>query len=64
MPFGGKVLYLSCILDLFNSEIVAYSIGEVQDTALVLDTLNQLTNLSEGAILHSDQGSVYTSAAY
>lgn len=43
---------------------MAYSIGKVQDTALVLDTLNQLKNLSEGAILHSDQGSVYTSAAY
>lgn len=64
LPFGGKVLYLSSILDLFNGEIVAYTIGDVQDTALVIDTLNQLPKLPEGIILHSDQGSVYTSAAY
>lgn len=64
LPFGGKVLYLSSILDLFNGEIVAYTIGETQDTSLVLDTLNQLTSLPEGAILHSNQGSVYISAAY
>ena len=35
-----------------------------QDTEFVLDTLNQLPALPEGCILHSDQGSVYTSYAY
>jgi len=63
LPFGGKTLYLSSILDLFNGEIVAYSIADKQDTAFVLDTLNQLPDCS-GAILHSDQGSVYTSLSY
>ncbi|WP_400162572.1 IS3 family transposase [Brevibacillus sp. TJ4] len=63
LPFGGKTLYLSSILDLFNGEIVAYSIADKQDTAFVLDTLNQLP-LTEGSMLHSDQGSVYTSQAY
>ncbi|MBE1445383.1 transposase InsO family protein [Paenibacillus sp. OAS669] len=63
LPCGGKMMYLSCILDLFNGEIVASSIADRQDTALVLDTLNQLPSLP-GAILHSDQGSVYTSQAY
>lgn len=63
LPFGGKMLYLSSILDLFNGEIVAYSIADKQDTALVLDTLNQLPHLP-GTLLHSDQGSVYTSQAY
>ena len=29
-----------------------------------MDTLNQLAELPEGCILHSDQGSVYTSYAY
>ncbi len=62
-PFGGRMLYLSSILDLFNGEIVAYSIADKQDTAFVLDTLRQLPSLP-GAILHSDQGSVYTSLAY
>lgn len=63
LPFGGKTLYLSSILDLYNGEIVAYSIADKQDTAFVLDTLGQLPDLP-GTILHSDQGSVYTSQAY
>ena len=61
--FGNCKLYLSSIMDLFNREIIAYSISDVQNTDFVLDTLNQLELLRE-AILHSDQGSVYTSKAY
>ncbi|WP_242259061.1 IS3 family transposase [Streptococcus thoraltensis] len=61
--FGNCRLYLSSIMDLYNREIVAYSISDCQDTDFVLDTLNQL-NLPQGVLLHSDQGSVYTSKAY
>ena len=50
-------------MDLFNREIIAYSISDVQNTDFVLDTLNQLERPRE-AIFHSDQGSVYTSKAY
>jgi len=64
LPFGGKTLYLSSILDVFNSEIIAYTIRDSQDVSLVLDTLEQLPTLPEGCLLHSDQGSVYTSAAF
>lgn len=49
-----------CTLDLYNGEIVAYTIADKQDTSFVLDTLNQLSN-QPGMMLHSDQGSVYTS---
>ncbi len=63
LPYGGKMMYLSCILDLYSGEIVASSIADRQDTTLVLDTLNQLPSLP-GAMLHSDQGSVYTYQAY
>ncbi|MGO0062169.1 IS3 family transposase [Brevibacillus fluminis] len=63
LPYGGKMMYLSSILDLYNGEIVASSIADRQDTALVLDTLNQLPPVP-CAMLHSDQGSVYTSQAY
>lgn len=63
LPFGGKMLYLSSILDLYNGEIVAYSIADRQDTSLVLDTLEQLPERLN-MLLHSDQGSVYTSQAY
>lgn len=64
LPFGQKQLYLSSIQDVFNGEIIAYSIGDCQDTEFVLDTLKQLPCLPKGCILHSDQGSVYTSYAY
>jgi putative transposase len=64
LPFGQTMMYLSSILDVFNGEIVAQTIGFTQDTEFVLDTLNQLPVLPEGCILHSDQGSVYTSYAY
>ncbi|WP_156476327.1 IS3 family transposase [Bacillus nakamurai] len=64
LPFGQKQLYLSSIQDLFNGEIVAYSIGSCQNTDFVLHTLSQLPSLPEGCILHSDQGSVYTSYEY
>ena len=50
-------------MDLYNREIVAYTISECQDTNFVLDTLHQL-ELPQGVLLHSDQGSVYTSKAY
>lgn len=64
LPFGQKQLYLSSIQDLYNGEIIAYSIGERQDTDFVLRTLAQLDHLPKGCTLHSDQGSVYTSYRY
>lgn len=63
VPFGTSMHYLSSIMDLYNGEIVAYTIGEKQDKSLVLHTLNQL-DLEKGCLLHSDQGSVYTSRDY
>jgi transposase InsO family protein len=63
LPYGSKMMYLSSILDLYNGEVVAYSIGDKQDVAFVLDTLQQLPDVN-GAMLHSDQGSVYTSHDY
>ena len=50
-------------MDLYNGEILAYTIGSKRDTKFVLDTLNQI-DLPKGVLLHSDQGSVYTSAEY
>ena len=64
LPFGQSMMYLSSILDLYNGEIVAQTIGFTQDTDFVLDTLSQIPELPEGCMLHSDQGSVYTSYAY
>jgi len=63
LPYGNTMLYLSSIMDLYNGEIIAYTINDKQDTKFVLETLNQL-ELPKGCILHSDQGSVYTSKDY
>ena len=64
LPFGKSMLYLSSIMDLYNREIIAYTISDRQDLECVLDTLNQLPNISEQCILHSDQGAVYTAHSY
>lgn len=63
LPFGQSILYLSSIMDIYNGEIIAYTIGPTQDTAFVLETLCQL-EVPVGTLLHSDQGSVYTSYEY
>lgn len=63
LPFGRKQLYLSSIMDLYNGEIIAYNIGEKQDINFVLKTLEQLPKVTD-CLLHSDQGSVYTSYRY
>lgn len=63
LPYGNNMMYLSSILDLYNGEVVAHSIGDKQDVHFVLDTLQRLPEMN-GAMLHSDQGSVYTSHAY
>ncbi|WP_414735277.1 IS3 family transposase [Carnobacterium divergens] len=64
LPFGKSMLYLSTIMDTFNSEIVAYKISDHPDTKLAVDTLNQIDKFPKGAILHSDQGSTYTSKEF
>jgi len=67
IQYGSTTKYLSTIMDLFNNEIVAYKLYEHQQTSLVIDTLKialENRNYTEGVILHSDQGSVYTSYAF
>lgn len=63
---GDTFYYLSVIIDLYNNEIVAWSISKRNDIELVLNTINHLTQKRDvyGAILHSDQGFQYTSKQY
>ncbi|MYL73147.1 IS3 family transposase [Halobacillus litoralis] len=63
LPYGEKMLYLSTIMDLYNNEILAYSISDNQEKSLVLDTLRKACEGRDvyEVILHSDQGSQYTS---
>ena len=67
IQYGSETLYLSTIMDLFNNEIVAYKLYNHQQTPLVIDTLEEALNKRndpEGIIIHTDQGSVYTSYIY
>jgi putative transposase len=59
--------YLSTIKDLFDGFIVAHQVGKENSVALVLNTLKQAKQtekVTAGLILHSDQGTQYTSQAY
>ena len=67
IQYGSEILYLSTIMDLYNNEIIAYKVYNHQQTPLVADTLNDALkkrNHPEGVIVHSDQGSVYTSYVF
>jgi len=59
---NGRKLYLSPIIDLFNNEVISYSISERPARAMIDDMLNKaLTRLdmNRKPILHSDQGWQY-----
>jgi putative transposase len=64
---NGQKLYLSPILDLYNGEIVSYSLSTTPDFQLVLDMLQQaLRKIPDHGplLLHSDQGWQYQMKFY
>ncbi|MCS1350520.1 IS3 family transposase [Mechercharimyces sp. CAU 1602] len=67
IQYGSDTLYLSTIMDLFNNQIIAYKLYTHQQIPLVMDTLSEALEKRgnpKRVIIHSDQGSVYTSYAY
>lgn len=67
IQYGSSTLYLSTIMDLYNNQIVSYKLYTHQQTPLVVDTLKEALEVRgnpNGVIIHSDQGSVYTSYSY
>ena len=64
---GHSFLYLAVVLDLYNREVVGWSMGKSLETTLVLKALDSAMNkLGPGVevIFHSDRGSQYASEAY
>jgi len=64
---GYKFIYLAVVLDLFNREVVGWSMGNSLETGLVLRALdNAMKKVGPDAevIFHSDRGSQYASKAY
>jgi len=64
--YNNRFAYLSTILDGSTKEIVAYKVSSNLKIDFVLDTVKELDNrnLPENAIIHSDQGSHYTSPKF
>ena len=64
-----KTLYLCAIKDLYDKSIIAYQVKQMMDISLVIGTVNEaiLTvpiHQRKDLILHSDQGSHFTSSMY
>ena len=63
----GHKLYLSAIIDMFNSEVIAYELSEKNNLDLVMNMLNKALDKvpnNSKLILHSDQGWQYRHIVY
>ena len=64
---GDKKAYLSPILDMYNGEIISYTISDSPDLRMVMNMVNSAirkVNPQEGLVLHSDQGWHYQHTQY
>jgi len=65
LSWKGKTIYLATILDIFTREIVGFSVMLNHGVSLVMNALLMAVMIHGRAeILHSDQGSEYTSKTY
>ena len=67
IPTDEGWLYLASMIDLYNREIVGWSMGDSNDTALTLRALDMALeshNPPKGLMHHSDRGSNYTAKEY
>jgi putative transposase len=66
VPTWAGFLYLAVVLDVFNRQVVGWSMANNLKTKLVLDALEMALcqRRPENVIHHSDQGSQYTSLAF
>ena len=67
LRIGKSFIYLAVVLDLFNREVVGWSMSWSLETKIVLDALDMaMRKVGPDAeiIFHSDRGSQYASEAY
>lgn len=63
--FKSQTVYLATVMDIFNREIISFSIMLSHGVSLVINALlSALNQRPPPRILHSDQGSEYTSKGY
>ena len=69
LPYNGTFAYLSTILDAFTKQILSYVLSDSLEVDFVLKTVNKLidehgVSLHSETIIHSDQGTHYTSQSF
>ena len=69
VPFDGRFCYLSAIIDAFTKQILSYVLSESLEVDFVLETVQLLVkhhgiSLSKETVIHSDQGTHYTSLKF
>lgn len=69
LPYDGTFAYLSVVLDAYTKQILAYVLSPNLEIDFVLETIRQLVEkhgntLHPETIIHSDQGSHYTSRKF
>lgn len=63
----GANMYLATVIDCFSRKLVGFAIANHMRTELVEEALENASHLRgglDGAIFHSDHGSVYTSSQF
>ncbi|HAT1319345.1 TPA: IS3 family transposase, partial [Corynebacterium striatum] len=63
---GGKNMYLATVIDAYSRKLVGHALADHMRVSLVIEALSHARKVRgslNGAILHSDHGSVYTSQA-
>ena len=64
---NGTNMYLATVIDLYSRKLAGFAIADHMRTSLVIEALehaNIVRGGLDGAIFHSDHGSVYTSLAF
>lgn len=67
LRLGNSFIYLAVVMDLFNREIVGWSINKSLERQIVLDALDMAMRKvgpDVEVVFHSDRGSQYASEAY
>jgi transposase InsO family protein len=64
---GGRKIYLSPVLDMYDGEVLSYAISEAPNLELIKNMLEQMyasVDIPQGVIMHSDQGWHYQHKAF
>ena len=69
IPYNGEFAYLSTILDAYTKQVLSYVLSDSLEIGFVKETIENLIrdhgiSLHKETLIHSDQGSHYTSATF